>query len=234
MTADGTTAREEAGDWRPVLEQAGLGDLERVFAYAGGDDLAKPGLGHRRRTKLELVDSAGQRRALYLKRYGDEPWSWRLRRWWTYGPRMSPAKVEATNIHAAAEAGIATMRAVAFGQAPGAFQAGRSYIIVTSVPGDALSRTLNDFLYRHANDGAAGELALRLGSLAGRMHGAGLAHRDFYTAHVFLDERGATFELYLIDLARMFRPSRWRRRSRKRCPSNCAQSAEYRRIPPSS
>jgi hypothetical protein len=36
-------------------------------------------------------------------------------------------------------------------------------------------------------------------------------HRDLYASHIFADRRGGRTDLYLIDLARVFRP-RWRLR----------------------
>jgi tRNA A-37 threonylcarbamoyl transferase component Bud32 len=194
---------------KDAIRQAGLDSLEGAFAYAGGEDLVKDGLGHRRRTRVVLVDSAGSPIELYLKRYQREPPAWRLRRLLTYGPRRSPASVEFGNIAAARRAGIPTMRGLAFGQAFRGTDAGRSYILVTAVPGSALARCAGSFLAAHAADGTARELAVKLGELAGRLHAAGLVHRDFYSTHIFLSDRGGQFDLHLIDLARMFRP-RWR------------------------
>ena len=52
-----------------------------------------------------------------------------------------------------------------------------------------------------------------LATLAARVHGAGLVHRDFYCAHVFMDwQEPDQADLALIDLQRVFRPRfRWRR-----------------------
>ncbi|RPI58220.1 MAG: hypothetical protein EHM48_10415 [Planctomycetaceae bacterium] len=173
---------------RQALTAAGLDSVDGAFAFGDGEDLVKGGLGHRRRTKFELTDSQGRRHELYLKRYFGEPLAWRVRRWWTYGPGKSPAQVEYNNIRRVAAAGVRTMQALAFGQ-----QAERSYIIFTTVPGEAISRSLDAFLARHADDGAATRLAGELGTMAGRLHGAGLAHRDFYAAHIFLNEHNVAW-----------------------------------------
>ena len=85
------------------------------------------------------------------------------------------------------------------------------FVIVTAVPGEAMLRCMDDLLRRRGADVAAmTTLAGALGKLIGTLHAAGLAHRDFYTAHVFLHERAEEIDLYLIDLARVLRP-RWRR-----------------------
>jgi len=165
-----------------------LDSVEGAFAYSGGEDLTKPGLGDRRRTRLTLGGPDGRTYELYLKRYSG-----------------GLAVREFANISAARAAGIPTMQGVIWGR-----RARRSYLIVTAVPGDAIERCGQDFLTRHAGDGAAAELTARLAELVRRFHAAGFVHRDLYSSHVFLDESQGRTRLYLIDLARMFSP-RWRR-----------------------
>ena len=180
------------GQVDPALLEAvrgeGLDSVEGAFAYAGGEDLTKPGLGDRRRTRLTLAGPDGQTYELYLKRYSG-----------------GAAVREFANISAARDAGIPTMQGVIWGR-----DARRSYLIVTAVPGDAIERCGEDFLARHAGDGAAAELTAGLAELVRRFHAAGFVHRDLYSSHVFLDESQERPRLYLIDLARMFSP-RWRR-----------------------
>ena len=120
------------------------------------------------------------------------------------------AETEVENIRAAHEAGVNTMETVCWGEDPPCGE-GRSYLIVTAVPGEALERCGEDFLHRHADDPRPVEqMTDKLISLVRSLHGSGYVHRDLYTSHVFLAEEGEQVELYLIDLARMFRP-RWRR-----------------------
>ena len=192
------------------LRREGLDSLAGVFSYTGGSNLVKDGLGHRRRTLLKLEDAEGRPLLFYLKRYGREPLPARLKRRFTYGPDKSPAVVEAENVRSARSAGIATMEVVAAGQESGLLGAHRSYIIVTAVPGDALSRCGEDFLARHRDNGLAAAFTEQLADLARELHQAGYVHRDFYASHLFLDEQPGGFQLHLIDLARLFKP-RWRR-----------------------
>ena len=193
-----------------ALRREGLDSVEGAFAYSGGEDLTKPGLSHRRRTRVSLTDEAGVRHELYLKRYGAEPLKNRLRRRLTYGRRRSPAGVEFENIQAARAAGVQTMRPVAFGQELGLLGAKRSYLIATAVPGEALERCFEDFLDRHGCGERTAGLTRKLAAAVRALHSSGYAHRDLYAAHIFLDEGGEDGTLYVIDLARMFRP-RWRR-----------------------
>lgn len=201
----------------PALKREGLDTLEGAFAYTGGEELSKPGLGHRRRTRLALTDETGTEHQLYLKRYDSEPLGERLRRLRTHRRFLTPAAVEAENIRRVLAAGVRTMQTVVWGQDERPLGGGRSYIIVTAVPGDALERRGQEFIDRCRNTGrtdALDELTGGLADMLRRLHSAGLVHRDLYASHVFLDEAGGKPELYLIDLARVFAPHlrrfRWR------------------------
>lgn len=191
MSANGDNSKGRAifrEDFLPLLRSAGLGDYESIMA-SSGRDLVKAGLVGRKRTVLPLTGADGQVRTFYLKRYASS----------------APAEREWRAVEAVRAAGVPTMEPVAWG-------AGRQggFVLVTAVPGEALSRCMDGWLARHADAAESAALAGGLGHLAGLLHLAGLAHRDFYTTHIFLHERGPTNDLYLIDLARVFRP-RWRR-----------------------
>jgi hypothetical protein len=205
--ADADTALDDSdGTVAALLKRHGLDDPTGVMAYQGGTDFVKPGLADRRRTRLDLADESGTRHVLYLKRYGPTGVLGGIRRWWAHGRALSPAEAEARNIRAAREAGVPTMREVAW--ASGAWG---SYLITTAVPGEALERCGPAFWQRVAAPAGPGEVfAAKLGGTVRSLHATGYVHRDLYTSHVFLDEGGGRLELYLIDLARMFRP-RWRR-----------------------
>lgn len=193
-----------------AVRRAGLDTVKGAFAFGGGAELSKPGLGYRQRTRIELRDEHGRTHRLYLKRYAREPLGQWLRRRVTYGWDVGPAAVEFANIAAAKAAGVATMRAVACDEQGGCCGPARGYIIVAAVPGEALERALPSFLSRHGQGDAVKRFTMKLAALVGALHGSGYVHRDLYASHIFLDEVRDGLELYLIDLARMFRP-RWRR-----------------------
>ncbi len=193
-----------------ALRREGLHTVEGAFAYHGGQDLTRAGLGHREWIRIRLDDGSGHPAEMYMKRYAREPLSWRARRLLTYGPRRSPAGVELANIRAARAAGIPTIERAVCGEELDLLGTRRSYIIVSAVPGEAMDRCGEDFFASHQDDPEAlGLFTRKLIDLVGRLHEAGYVHRDLYSSHIFLAE-GAEPELYLIDLARMFRP-RWRR-----------------------
>ena len=198
-----------------AIKAAGLDTVEGAFAYEGGEDFDKPGLGHRRRTRIIIFDEAdeadksGQSHTLYLKRYGREPLKTRLGRFMATGKFTSAAETEFANIKAARAAGIATMIPVVCG----ADSSGRSYIVVTNVPGEALERCIDDYL-AVSDVPAVEKFTKDLATLVSKLHGHRLAHRDLYACHVFLDLTPQGPQLYLIDLARLFSPRirffRWR------------------------
>ena len=195
-----------------ALRAEGLDTVEGAFAYAAGEELVKPDLGNRSRTRLFLTDQTGKRHELYLKRYGSEKLRERLRRWWTYGPRRSPAAVEMDNIETLHSAALTNMRAVICGEHRGVLGFRRSYVIVTAATGMKLEECISGFLDRNAeNPAAPEELAAALGRLLRNLHATGCVHRDLYAAHIFLQESGEGIALSLIDLGRVFAP-RWRRR----------------------
>jgi len=200
-------------DLLAALKAEGLDGVDKAFDYRGGEDLDKPGLGGRWRTRLRLTDAAGRTHELYLKRYDGEPLAARFRRWWTYGRMDSPARVEFDNIRVARRLGVPTMREVLFDERPGP-RGGRSFLVVTAVPGDALSRCGERFLDAEERRDGAKSFTAALAGLVAALHAGGYVHRDLYASHVFLHEREGGFDLHLIDLARMFRPFcrtfRWR------------------------
>ena len=192
------------------IRRAGLDTVEGAFACREAEDLAKPGLHHRRRGRLVLHDETGQGHELYLKRYESESAGVRLRRWGTYGLGGGPAGVEVRNIARVASLGIATMRAAAWGCQGGPLGARRSYVLVTSVPGEALSRVEPGPIAGRTD--LARRVAQALADLARTLHEGGLVHRDFYANHIFLETAPEGPRLHLIDLARVMAPRlrRWR------------------------
>jgi tRNA A-37 threonylcarbamoyl transferase component Bud32 len=194
---------------RAALHREGLDRVEGAFAYAGGDELRKAGLGSRRRTRVELTDDDGRTHVLYLKRYGHQAVTTAARRWLAHGWPRSPARIEFDNIRAARAAGLPTMREVLGGEEPCPLGCRRSYLLVTAVPGDALERCFESYLRARAPEEVAG-VTRRLARLVRTLHDAGYVHRDLYASHVFLDDAAGAPGLHLIDLARMFAP-RFRR-----------------------
>ena len=190
---------------REKIKRRGLYALEDVFAFESGEDLDKPGLGHRRRTKLRL-DADGKTYTLFLKRYDPERPGQRRR---LRSQAQSEAGAETHNIACVTAAGIATMQVVHWGEEIVSGAVGRSFLFVTAVGGEALERCAEAYL-AGGDASRGGELAHSLAELVGKLHAVGLVHRDLYASHIFLDSADPAATLHLIDLARVFAP-RWRK-----------------------
>ncbi len=193
-----------------ALRANGLDSVDGAFTHAGSFNMTPHWLGYRQRFALRLDDDNGQKMTLFMKRYRREPLRQRLRRMIDQPGTTSPAAAEMAAIHTVAGLGIATMRVAVCGEQD---RPRRSYIIVTQVPGEALEQCGGEFIRRCMKDGRLlQEFNNRLADLAARLHRAGLFHRDLYASHIYLDANGpAGIELYLIDLARLFKPKCRRR-----------------------
>jgi tRNA A-37 threonylcarbamoyl transferase component Bud32 len=193
-----------------LLRSLGLDTVAGAFAFTAGEVMSKPNLGRRERIRIHAaVGEGGAPATWYLKRYGPQPILQRLRTM-VEGEGRIPARREARNIQAVAAAGVPTMRCLAAGR-DGWLGGCRSYIVMTGVPGEALERCLAGFAHRVGmGSPAMAQFNAGLLALVKALHSAGLAHRDLYASHIFLDESPAGPRLYLIDLARVFRPSRAR------------------------
>jgi len=193
-----------------LLARAALDTVEGAFAYGAGSDMTIPDLGHRERWRLTLSDAEGREHTVFMKRYGREPLSWRIKRVLTYGWGRGPARIELDNIHAAHAEKVGAIDQAVCGEEHDALGAARGYIVMSTVAGEALEQCFERFLADNADRPERVEqFTDRLIELVGRFHQAGYVHRDLYTSHIFLAEREGRIELRLIDLARMFRP-RWR------------------------
>jgi tRNA A-37 threonylcarbamoyl transferase component Bud32 len=192
-----------------LLKREGLDTVEGAFAYAGGQELSKPGLGTRRRFRLELTDDSGRPVTWYMKRYGPAGRWRRLLRDFFLPWRRPPGRADVKGVVSLENAGVPTMRVVHGEEEWDGLGFIREYVILTAVPGDALERCLAACLPRWDAQTVASFNAALL-DLVRRLHGAGLVHRDLYASHVFLDETPDGPRLYLIDLTRIFRP-RWRK-----------------------
>ena len=191
------------------INDQNLDSVKDAFDCELGEDMVKPGLGNRRRTRLKFRDRTGRAWELFFKRYYPLPLLKRIYLFLTFRGNRSQARTEYYNIQALREAQVGTMRDVVFGDERGFLGVKRSYIIVTSVSGDALERNGEAFLTRHQNQPVVLKTFNdKLIELVRGMHSSGLVHRDLYASHIFLQDHDGRIELFLIDVARVFRPKR--------------------------
>jgi tRNA A-37 threonylcarbamoyl transferase component Bud32 len=192
-----------------ALRELGLDTVRGAFAYGGGQQLDKPGLGSRSRTRV-VLNVAGQRQVVYLKRYGRQGPLARLSRRVRGDGAISRGRREYDNIRAVRAAGVPTMRELLVGEDMGLLGERRSYVVFSEVAGDALSRRADLADRLRDDEPLRAELTRRLVELVARLHAAGLVHRDLYASHVFAADAAGGLELSLIDLARVFAPRRRR------------------------
>ncbi|MBY0589541.1 lipopolysaccharide kinase InaA family protein [bacterium] len=108
------------------------------------------------------------------------------------------------------EAGVRTPTVIAFGHD----DLGREFFLGQNLSGYEPS---DDWLKRNEQQRCSMDrmtaLLTSLGRTIGKLHSAGLFHRDLYWCHLFVrEERTASFDVRLIDLQRIHRPHRrrWR------------------------
>ena len=195
---------------QPIVEfvrKNRLDTLDGAFDFGQGHDMVKPGLGRRRRTRVEFSDEDGRGWILFIKRY-ESPTRWeKFKRFITFRRRWCKAKNEFDNICAVRQAEVPTMRAVICGAQLGFWGVGRNFIIVTAVPGESLEKTGEAFFEKYNQDhdmlDSFNRQILRLVKM---FHAAGFVHRDLYASHIYMHEHDGLLEMNLIDLARVFRP----------------------------
>ena len=224
------------GRLRPDLEAAGLAGFCAVMTTSAGQCLRV--LADRENWRLELRRTGEPARGMFLKRHHVRTWASRLRATLGVGPGETAGRVEARNIQRLTGDGIASMDLVAYGEDLGADGKLESFVLTEELEG---FEPLDDFLKRRFP--AAGDLRtadrnrdlLRLirevAGVARKFHRAGYNHRDLYCCHFFVREcvRGQ-FQVRLIDLQRVERRRRFRRRWLVKDLAQLAYSAPRERI----
>ncbi len=201
-----------AKDFLPVLSANGFDTFEKVMAYqAGAVVRAVPG---RSTVQARLVTRGGQPLVCYLKRYESSYLShWKLILRAIHWPGADDeAAREWRKILLLRQHGFLTADPVALGQRRCCVVVTASFLlqheIVGGLPADEyfLQRLATVPLLRKW------QLLAQIGKLASSLHAAGFIHKDLYLKHIFVVERGAEWDLFLIDLQRVLGPRRHRRR----------------------
>jgi heptose I phosphotransferase len=182
----------------PLLERAGLCGFDAFMDFPGGRRVV-----HKRGRSVFRFELAG--RAFYLKRNrlhrsellkqlcrGKVPPRSARQEWWA--------------IRAVADAGIPTVKPIAFGERTLLGVETASFTVTEELYG---ARPLDAILSDRPRGGESfrekRELIRNLADMARNFHGAGMSHQDFYLNHFFLGEDG---KLFLLDLQRVRKRSR--------------------------
>jgi hypothetical protein len=221
--------------YRSSLRRAGLGRFDEVMDYRGGRCLRR--LADRENWHLR-IDGAHRSEGVYLKKHHVRT-SWgRLRAWLGLGPGETPGRVEARNAGRLAADGVEVMRLVGYGENLGEDGTAESFLLTEELAGylpldffllerfPALHRQRDD-----AREHALLDLIDRVARVARRLHEAGYNHRDLYCCHFFVkQEAGGPADIKLIDLQRVQRRRRFRRRWLVKDLAQLAYSAPRTRI----
>ncbi|MGA2678924.1 MAG: lipopolysaccharide kinase InaA family protein [Sedimentisphaerales bacterium] len=192
--------------YKTGFERLGLTSIESVFAFGAGKNLTKENLAsHRSRIEFKIESPAT---TVFLKRYDYPPIITQLKNWLSAKKRVSCALAEVEAAQKLAAMGINTPRMIAWGEIPGGFFEKRSFVAIEEIrEGQSLERSLPGFFNGPAT---AENIVLRrqfirqLALFIKKFHGTGCRHRDLYLCHIFRVPDG---RFYLIDLARVFKPS---------------------------
>lgn len=206
------------GRLRPELEAAGLAGFHAVMTTSEGQCLRV--LADRENWRLELRRARKPARGAFLKRHRVRTWQSRLRAKLGVGPGETAGRVEARNIRRLAADGIASMRLVAYGEDLRPDGHLESFLLTDELEGyeplDAFLRRrfpALDSARRTARDGDLDRLIRAVATAARKFHRAGYNHRDLYCCHFFVREPAkGRFDVRLIDLQRVERRRRFRRR----------------------
>lgn len=206
-----TSAFHVVDDLTTAFGTLGLTNMANVFAFEGDDNLTKKRLaGYRRRLRFQTDKPP---RTFFLKRYERPPIGVQLLNWLDGHKRRSCSMTELQALVELSRYGIGVPRPVAFGQTWGRWFERRSFLITEEIAdAESLERQLPSCFDRPDTSDARRQRRQFIRQLAAflrRFHDLGYRHRDLYLAHVFRDSGG---RLFLIDLARAFKPLVWRRR----------------------
>jgi serine/threonine protein kinase len=204
-------------DYKTAFSKLGLASIDAVFSFSAGRNLTKKNLA-RFRSRLQFeINSPGSKSptTMFLKRYDSPPILVQLRNWLACRKRISCGFFDFEQANKLAAAGINTPKTISYGQQWGIFFEKRSFIVTEKIPdAESLERKLPDYFNAAPT---AENLKLRrnfiaqLASFVKKFHETNYRHRDLYLSHIFYADSG---ELYLIDLARVFKPFVLRRRFR--------------------
>jgi hypothetical protein len=194
------------------LRAQGLDTFDRFMTLPAHTVVrAVPG---RSTVRVELAMAGGPATVGYLKRYergglSAGRWLFRLLRW---PGSDDEAGREWRKILLLRQHGFRTAEPIALGQRRAAGVVIEGFLLQQEVPGGVPA---DEYLSRNLRTSAPQrrwELIERIGQFAGRFQRAGFIHKDLYLKHVFVVERGADWDLFLIDLQRVLGPRRHRER----------------------
>lgn len=218
-------------DYQEALSKLGLTTIDAIFSFNAAEHLTKKNLA-RFRSRLQFdIESTGlaPSTTVFLKRYDSPPVVDQMRNWLSARSRKSCACLEFTAIDELNAAGIGVPKVISYGEQRGLLFEKKSFILTEKIPNaESIERKLpacfNGPTTRE-NMRLRRNFITRLASLIERFHKTAYRHRDLYFSHIFCDDKGC---LFLIDLARAFKPAVLERRFRVKDLAQICYSAPGR------
>lgn len=197
--------------YQKALAKIGIDSFDSVFTFAAGKSLTKSNLAsYRQRIQLELTDPPT---TLFLKRYDHPPFSVQMKNRLNHKKNISLASIEAQNALSLNNNSINAPKIICYGCQMAGCVEKRSFLIMEKIPDAAsLETSLPSCFDLPMTSQKRNEKIAFLKSLAdfiARFHSAGFCHRDLYLCHIFYDSKE---NFHLIDVARAFKPTLFRRR----------------------
>ena len=174
------------------LARAPAHSFDEYMALQGGRRVTK-----KRGRTVFAIEVDGE--PWYLKRHTPPRMFDAVRLWREYGRNISHARAEWEANARLCALGMHVVPLVVMGERAGA----GSFIATAELPH---GRSLEALLAQQPalTQPARCELARRLGSLAFKLHDAGLVHRDFYLGHLYIvGDLGGTYRIHLLDAQRL-------------------------------
>lgn len=222
-----------AQEYRERLARAGLDSFDSVMT--GGQGRLLRTLPDRENWRLELA-GGGPGRGMYLKRHRQRSMAHWLRACLGAGPGATAGRIEAENVVRLQQSGIDAMPLVAYGERLHRGGLAESFLLTEELTGFTqldhfLRQRFAPAAKRRRRDRPLERLIDRVADVAARFHRAGFNHRDFYCCHFFIRETAPSeFAVHLIDLQRVERRRRLRRRWIVKDLAQLAYSAPAERI----
>jgi len=196
-------------DFKQDLENIALTNIDDIFSFDQGLNLAKQNISkHRTRLQIELKD---KQTIIFLKRYNNPPILTQLKNWLSSHKKISSSFLDFEPAEKLANLGINTPKTILLTQQWGKIFEKRSAIATQHIPNaQSLEKKLPSFFTEQNNNKQKETFINDLAEFVKKFHNTGYRHRDLYFAHIFYNQTENIF--HLIDLARAFKPTIFKKR----------------------
>jgi len=193
-------------DYKAAFKELGINNIETVFSFGSGKNLAKANLA-KFRSRIEF-EISNPKTKLFLKRYDHANPATQIKNWFDCKAKRSLGFTEFHAIEDLRKSGIDTAKAITYGESFSWVFENRSFMITEKIPdAESLERSVPEYFKDRSGEKILEKQRVFIKKLADfvrKFHKTGYRHRDLYFCHIFHD---GNYKFYLIDLARAFKPA---------------------------